>query len=499
LLSSLRTPWLLRRSSLLRFSSLRRLSSLLRQPWLLRLRIGAVGRSLLQSALVGLAAGLVGCLFVTGLERVQHLVLELGAGYVALRPAGEGMLSELPETEFRPWLLCILPAIGALGAGLLCTRFAPEARGGGADGIIEAFHVNGNVRRRVPFVKAVSSILCLGFGGSGGREGPIQQIGGGLGVLVARLLRVNARQRRVLLVAGMAAGVAAVFRTPLGAALLAVEVLYRDDFESEALVPAVLSSVVAYSVFISVFGESTLFAHAARYPFVPAHLPLYALMALALSGFGALFVIVLRGTSERFERARLPLWSKPALGGLLLGLTAVPILLVVGPLIGGAGRGVGILGGGYGAAQLAITGAPWLAHGWLGVELLLLLGVLKMLATSLTVGSGGSAGVFGPALSVGALLGGAWGRTAQILLDDSRIDPGSFALVGMATFWGGLAHCPLAALVLVCELAGSYDLLVPLMLASAVAFVALRNWSLYASQRTDRSPPIDAARPETVA
>jgi chloride channel protein, CIC family len=472
-----------------------RLGHLLQTQWLPRLQPGNAGRTLLYSALVGGAAGLVGSLFYAVLERVQHWVLELGAGYVALTAAGEGMLRELPTTPFRPWILCLLPAVGALIAGLISWKFAPETRGGGADGIIEAFHLGGNVRKRVPLVKAIASTFCLGFGGSGGREGPIMQIGGGLGATVARLLRLEPEQQRILLVAGMAAGVAAVFRTPLGAALLAVEILHRDDFESESLIPSVLASVVGYSVFISIFGESTLFAHAPRYPFVPSHLPLYILMALLLAGSGATFAALFRRTSDWFVQLRAPEWLKPAIGGLLLGCTAVPILIVAGPHIGGAGRGVGILGGGYGAAQLAITGAPWLSQGWAAVQVLLLLGALKMLATSFTVGSGGSAGVFGPSLSIGALLGGAFGRAAALLLDDPRIDPGAFALVGMAAFWGGLAHCPLAALVLVCELAGSYDLLVPLMLASAVSFVALRNSNLYASQRPARR--FDVERPSS--
>lgn len=463
-----------------------RLRELMQAKWLSRFHHGNAGRLLLHSALVGALAGAAGSLFCAILERVQHWVLELGAGYVALTAAGEGMVRELPTTPFRPWLLCLLPAVGALGAGLISWRFAPETRGGGADGIIEAFHLGGNVRKRVPFVKALASTLCLGFGGSGGREGPIMQIGGGLGAIAARALHLGPRQQRVLLVAGMAAGVAAVFRTPLGAALLAVEILHRDDFESEALIPSVIASVVGYSVFISIFGESTLFAHAPRYPFVPSQLPLYMLMALLLAGLGVAFVALFRGSSQRFAALRVPEWSKPAIGGALLGCSAVPLLLLAGPHIGGAGRGMGILGGGYGAAQLAITGAPWLAQGWMAVQVLVLLGLLKMLATSLTVGSGGSAGVFGPSLSIGALLGGAFGRAAQLVLDDPHVDPGAFALVGMAAFWGGLAHCPLAALVLVCELAGSYDLLVPLMLASAVSFVALRNTSLYVSQRPGR-------------
>jgi chloride channel protein, CIC family len=440
---------------------------------------------LLHSVLVGAAAGVVACLFYTSLEAVQRVVLEGMAGYTPLAAAGEGLIRETLSVPFRPWLLCLLPAVGALVGGLLSYYFAPETRGGGADGIIDAYHREGMVRKRVAVIKALSSICCLGFGGSGGREGPIMQVGGAVGSLVGRALRLDPKTQRTLLVAGIAAGVAALFRTPLGAALLAVEVLHRDRFESEALVPSVVASVVSYSIFISIFGESTLFAHAAHYPFVPGHLPLYMLMAWALSLSGIFFLAVFRAIERALLGVRLSEWAKPALGGLLLGLTTVPILVQVGPFIGGTGRGIGILGGGYGAAQLAITGSAWFANGWTAVELLCFLAFLKIVATALTVGSGGSAGAFGPILSVGAMLGGAFGRAVELLLEDPRIDPGSFALVGMATFWGGLAHCPLAALVLVCELTGSYDLLVPLMLASGVAFVLLRNHSLYSTQRAE--------------
>ncbi|MGO8995138.1 MAG: chloride channel protein [Polyangiaceae bacterium] len=440
-----------------------------------------LGRMLLHAALVGAAAGLIGSLFVAGLEIVQRVLLEGLTGYLPLKAAGELVLDSQPTT-WRPWLLWLIPALGALIGGAI-SRLAPETRGGGADAIIDSFHnQKGVVRRRVPGVKILASVFCLGTGGSGGREGPTMQIGGAIGSLVGRYLNVTDRERRILLVAGTAAGMAAVFRTPLGAALLAVEVLHRDDFESDALVPSVLASVVAYSVFISFFGEATLFDHAKRYPFVPAHLPLYALLAILLSVVASGFLGSLRATQRFTERAKLPDWVKPGVGGLALGLFATPIVMLIGPHVGQPGQGLGILGGGYGAAQVAITGAEWFPGGWNGVELLLMLGVVKIVATSLTVGTGGSAGDFGPSLVMGGLFGGAFGRAAQLLFHDPRLDPGAFALVGMGVFYGGLAHVPLASLVMTCELAGSYDLLVPLMLAEGIAFVMLRNRSLYHAQ-----------------
>jgi len=441
-----------------------------------------LGRTLLHTAAVGLAAGLVGSAFFAALEYTQSFLLEHLAGYSSLRANGERIFGERGPTVLHPIFVLMLPMVGALLAGLLC-QLAPETRGGGGDAMIHAFHHQGGVvRRRVIWIKAIASILTLGSGGSGGREGPTMQMGGAIGSAIGLGLKVSPRERRILMVAGVAAGMAAVFRTPLGAALLAAEILYRDDFEAEALIPAIMASVIAYSVVISIFGESTLFARAPRYLFIPKHLPLYALLAVLIAAIASMFLAALRTVQRLSARSSLPFWAQPAAGGLALGVFAVPLILLVGGHFGTPGHALGILGGGYGAAQVAITGADWLPGGWRGVEFLLFLCGAKLLATSLTVGTGGSAGDFGPSLVLGALFGGAFGRAAAVLLHDPSIDPGAFALVGMGTFYGGLAHVPISSLIMVSELAGSYDLLVPLMLAEGIAFVALRKRFLYEAQ-----------------
>jgi CIC family chloride channel protein len=459
----------------------RLLSALLATATPIDLRI--VGRTLLHAALVGAAAGVISAVFFAALEIVERLVLGSLAGYMPIRARGETFLEGHEAGVFRPWLLLFLPAAGALLSGLLTAKAAPEAKGGGGDAMIEAFHhQSGVIRPRVMWVKALASIFTLGTGGAGGREGPTMLIGGSLGSFVGRTLRVGARERRILMIAGVAAGISAIFRTPLGAALLATEVLYRDDFESDALIPALLASVVSYSVFIYFFGEHTLFAHSPHYPFVPAHLPLYGLLSLLLALVGAVFLKSMHGVQAFAKRSGLPLWVRPAVGGLALGLLTTPVIILTGKYLNLPGHGIGLLGGGYGAAQAAITGAPWLPEGWLAVQILLGLCAGKIIATSLTVGSGGSAGDFAPTLAIGGLFGGAFGRAAQLLIQDARIDPGAFALVGMGTLYGGIAHVPLSALVIICELAGSYDLLVPMMLAQGIAFIALRKQSLYPAQ-----------------
>jgi CIC family chloride channel protein len=450
-----------------------------------------VGRMLFHAAIVGVAAGLMGAAFFAALEVVQRLILEDLGGYRPLRAHGETFLPELSGVRhFRPWLLLLVPAIGALASGII-SELAPETRGGGGDAMINAFHrQDGVVRKRVAWVKALASIFTLGTGGSGGREGPTLQIGGALGSTCGWLLRVDARERRILMVSGVAAGISAVFRTPLGAALLAVEVLYRDDFESDALIPAVLASVVAYSVVITIFGEATMFASPGHFPFVIKHLPLYALLALMVSALAVMFLSSLRTVQRVTASLAIPRWARPGLGGLALGVFCVPIILFVGWRVAQPGQGLGLLGGGYGAVQLAISGSDWLPIGWAGVGLLAGLCLAKIIASSLTIGSGGSAGDFAPALVIGGLFGGAFGRAAQMLLNDPHIQPGAFALVAMGTFYGGIAHVPLSSLVLVCELAGSYDLLVPLMLAEGIAFVVLRRRSLYRAQlATQRDSP----------
>lgn len=446
-----------------------------------------VGRSLWHAAVVGLAAGVVGVLFVRGLELVEGALLEGLVGYEPLRAGGEP--APHARGSFRWWLLPLVLTGGGLVAGWLM-RQAPETRGGGADATLEAYHSGaGVVRNRVLWVKLLASWATLGSGGAGGREGPTIQLGGAVGSLMSRALSLGPRERRILLLAGAAAGISAVFRTPLGAALLAVELVYSDGFEHDALVPAVLASVMSFAIATTLHPEGVLLANLPRYPFVPVHLPLYALLALFTSLGAVLFLTIYAKVKGAFAAlTRVPPWLHPALGGLLLGALVVPLLWLSTALLDSPPHGLGILGGGYGLVQVAITGAPWLDRSWAAVGLLGVMLVVKALATALTVGSGGSAGDFAPSMAMGGLIGGAFGRAAQLLLDDPRLDAGAFVLVGMGAFYGGIAHAPLAALVLVCELAGTYDLLVPAMFAQGIAFVALRGRSLYHAQRPSPRP-----------
>jgi CIC family chloride channel protein len=459
--------------------------ALLAQESPLELRL--LGRALLHAGAVGIAAGVIGALFFAGLEVVQRLLLGGIAGFEPLRARGETFLPPGPERVLKPALLVFVPALGALASGLLTSFLAPEAAGGGGDAAIDAYHHGGVIRRRVIPVKGLAALLALSAGGAGGREGPTMQIGAAIGALVGRLLPASRAERRVLLVAGIAAGIAAVFRTPLGAALLATEMLYRDDFEADALVPAIFASVVSYSIVIALFGESTLFGALPRFPFVPGHLVLYALLALVVSVAALAFVSALRSVQRLSALLPVPLWARPALGGLVMGLLGTAVVLWMGRSHGPAAAGFGVMGGGYGTLQAAMSGADWMPAGGGAVLLLAGVAVAKIAAAAFTIGTGAAAGDFAPSLTIGGLVGAAFGVAARSLLADPSIQPAAFALVGMGTFYGGLAHAPLSALVLVAELAGSYDLLVPMMLAIGIAYVALRNHSLYPAQVPGRS------------
>jgi CIC family chloride channel protein len=239
--------------------------------------------------------------------------------------------------------------------------------------------------------------------------------------------------------------------------------------------------VTAYSIFTTVFGQGHLFAVRADYVFEPHLLPLYATMAVLLAGFGLLWIKTFYGVERRvFARVRAPRWLKPAIGGLALGMLALAI--------------PHCLGIGYGWVQDALRDPDDVSRilpiGWRGAGLLLGIGLAKMLATSLTVGSGGSGGVFAPSIVIGGLLGGAFGLAMHTLMPQVVTQPSKFVLVGMASFYAGVGHVPLAALVIVCELAGSYDLLVPLMLGVMITYLLLRRHSLYEKQvKTAKDSP----------
>ncbi len=443
------------------------------------------GRATVCSPVVGMVAGLGAVAFLLALDATQRVLLGGLLGF-HMPPTGEG--SAGPVTSPHPWWLVLLvPTIGGLISGLIVFSLAPEAEGHGTDALVRAFHRGGGqIRGRVPIIKAVASVITIGSGGSAGQEGPIAQIGAGFGSALARLLKLTPGERRLLMLSGAAGGIGAIFRAPLGGALFAGEVLYATTAtESVALLPCLASSIVAYSTFALFITPQPIFI----VPDLAFHgfreIPLFTIFAFLCAAVGWLYVKVFYGLRDRFFHPMpIPRHVKPAVGGFLLGLMALAL--------------PELMTGGYGWVQWGAIGMPseFFREGampfgpgvrpfvpQMGFRMLALLALMKIVSTGLTISSGGSGGVFGPSVFIGGMLGGAAGQFfREFLPRGDLIDPAAFALVGMGGFFAGVSKTPLASIVMVCEMTGHYRLLVPLMLVCGLNVALSRGWTLYEEQ-----------------
>ncbi len=416
---------------------------------------------------VGAMTGLGAIAFYAGIEALQHLLLRVLAGFSLPAPAGEDLFDG-PAGPFRPWLLFVFLGAVGLFTGWLLRRFLPQTRHGGTDGtdtMIKSFHQQeGHLPPAVPIMKVGTSILTIAAGGSAGREGPISLLGAGCGSWLASRLGLSAKERRILLLAGAAGGLGAIFRAPLGGALTAVEVIYREDFEAEALLPSIVSSVVSYSLFTLVFGAEPIFGIPSFEFSDIRELPVYALLGLVCAVTGWFYVRTFRAIKYKvFWPLTDRLGFMPALG---LGGLAMACL---------GYRFPELLGGGTGWLEMAMLGK-------LSVTMMAGMILGKTVATSVVIGSGMSGGMFAPALFVGGMAGGVVGSLGQRFFPSVVAEPGGYVLVGMAALFAGIANAPIGPLVMVCELTQGYGLLAPLMLATAVTLVLGRHASLYENQ-----------------
>lgn len=443
-----------------------------------RAEVGHGARWLFYCAIVGAVAGCAALAFEALSSAGVRVLLERLAGWTPAQPGADA-----PATSSVPgnlWLLALVPALGGLLSGTLVAWLAPEASGHGTDAAIDAYHNRGGViRPRVPLVKILASALTLGSGGSGGREGPIAQVGAGFGSFVAGRLRLSSADRRVLLAAGMGAGIGSIFRAPLAGALFAAEILYATaEFEASVLIPACVSSIIAYAVFTLVHGPGTLFETPELAFSNPLELVAYFGLALVLVAYGYVYVRALYGTHAAFGRWRVPAALKPAIGGLATGCIAVALYL-----LSRNAESLSVLGFGYGVIQHVLD-APHSAA--VGAGLLALIALGKIVTTSTTIGSGGSAGVFGPSMVIGGCAGGAVGLLLHEQFPEVVRQPATFVVVGMAGFFAGIAKTPISSLVMVSEITGSYALLVPSMWVCALTFSMSRGWRLYSKQVSAR-------------
>ncbi|MBN9622425.1 MAG: chloride channel protein [Actinobacteria bacterium] len=348
-----------------------------------------------------------------------------------------------------PFVVLVVPIVGGLLYGPLVYRFAPEARGHGVPEVMLAVHQNeGRIRGRVPIVKSLASAICIGAGGSVGREGPIVQIGSAIGSGLGQLAGLAGDNTRLLVACGAAGGIGATFNAPIAGVFFGLELILRD-WETRSFGLVVLAGVVATAVGRIAFGSEAFLTLPAFTLVSGWEYPLYVLLGLVAAVVGVAFIRVLYGMEDVADKVwRGSAWLRPAAGGILLGL----VLLALPEM--------------YGVGYPVLEGA---IHGEYVVGLLLAFLAGKILATSLTMAIGGSGGVFAPSLFIGAMLGSAFGIGAHDLLPGVTAGAGAYGLVGMAAVFAAAGRAPITAVLIVFELTGDYSIILPLMLAVVVA------------------------------
>ena len=424
-------------------------------------------RLLLLAIPTGIIAGLGSVFFYSALDLSRHFFLDYLSGYRPEGPGGETSLFAPTTQPFIRWMLLVIPTVGGLISGWLIYAFAPEAEGHGTDAALEAYHFkDARIRVRVPLIKTIASAITIGSGGSGGREGPIAQIGAGFGSIIAQKLYLRTEERRILMMAGMSAGIGSIFHAPLAGAIFAAEILYRDiDMEYELLVPSAITSVVAYCIFSLFFGFGSLFI-TPQYEFHhSAEILPYTVLAVAVAYFSRFYARIFYFIRDMFVKIPCMPHLKPAIGGFMTG--------VIGYFLPQA------IYTGYGVLQDAFDGK-------LAVATLLLVAAGKIFTTSFSIASGGSGGVFGPSVVIGGTLGGAIGLLLQRLLPGLVPNPEAYVIVGMAGFFASAASTPFSTVIMVSEMTGNYELLLPAVWVSTLAFLLKGEKGIYEKQLTTR-------------
>lgn len=415
------------------------------------------------------------------------VVVGIGSGYGAvvfrwlISTAHYGFFGGMQAA--LPWLgryyVILVPAAGGLLVGPLIYFFAREAKGHGVPEVMLAvMHDGGRIRPRVSVVKSLASAICIGSGGSAGREGPIVQIGSALGSTLGQVLRLSEERVRLLVACGAAGGISATFNAPIAGVLFALEVILRD-FSARSFALVVLSSVSSVVISHIYLGDQPAFQIAQVYTLVSAwELPLYFVLGLMAGLAGRAFIWALYRTEDLFDGWRFPEYLKPVAGGLLVGTIGVWYPQV------------------FGVGYEAIDGA---LAGQIAIALLWTLVLAKLFSTSITIGSGGSGGVFAPSLFIGAMLGGAFGNLVHGALPGITAAGGAYALVGMGAVFAGAAHAPMTAIIILFEMTGDYRIIGPLMIATVVSSLLsefISRKSIYTLKLIRRGVDVIGARPD---
>jgi CIC family chloride channel protein len=397
-------------------------------------------------AILAVLVGLAGGFGAVGFRYLIALIQGLAYGSTS---------DLLTVVQAIPWYWKVwVPALGGLVVGPIVYFGAREAKGHGVPEVMEAVALrSGFMRKRLVLIKSLVSAICIGTGGSVGREGPIVQIGSAIGSTIGQLLRVSADRLRTLVGCGAAAGIAATFNAPIAGSMFALEIVL-GEFGIATFSPIVISSVVATAVSRHFLGNTPAFI-VPEYNLVSAwELIFYVMMGIFCAAVAVAFTRVLYSMEDYWDQLKVPNYLKAAIGGLLLGVTGVFLPQV--------------LGVGYGGIDLALMNQlAW----WL---LLLLVG-FKILATSVTIGSGGSGGIFAPSLFVGAMAGGLFGNVVHHLFPSITASPGAYSIVGMGAVVSGTTHGPMSAILILFEMTDNYTIILPLMICCIMGSMVSRQ------------------------
>ena len=398
-----------------------------------------------HSTLAVLAAfvGLIGGLGAVGFRYLIDFIQYISYG-------GSGNILKLVDSI--PWGIRILiPAIGGLFVGPMVYFLAREAKGHGVPEVMEAVALrSGTIRKRVVVVKTLVSAISIGTGGSVGREGPVVQIGSAIGSVTGQLLKISADRIRTLVGCGAAAGIAATFNAPIAGTMFALEIVL-GDFGLATFSPIVISSVAATAISRHFLGDTPAFSVPGYELISPWELPLYVVLGFFCALVAVTFTRSLYYAEDIFEKIKFPEYLKASIGGLILG-----VMSLLYPYI---------LGVGYPAIHLALTQE-------LGLWTMLVLILFKILATSITIGSGGSGGIFAPSLLMGAMTGGFFGSVVHYIFPGITASPGAYSIVGMAAVVSGTTRGPLCSMLILFEMTGDYNIILPLMITCIISTLA---------------------------
>ncbi|NPA58490.1 MAG: CBS domain-containing protein [Aquificae bacterium] len=418
---------------------------------------------------IGIFAGIFGVFFLKAIHFFTEIFLVDFAGYHPPRPIGEGGSLYYQFVMEHPYLIPISTALGGLLVGIMVHFFSPESAGVGTDAAIKAFHERKELGLKTAFWKLITSAITIGSGQVSGKEGPIALIGASIGSFVGKLFNLSEKERNIALAVGLGAGIGGVFKAPFAGAIISSEVFYKKDFETETLIPAFIASFVAFIIVASVFGFSPLF-------FI--HLPPftgfslydavgYILLGIITSLIARLMIFALDTARETFERLEVHPVFKPAIGGFLVGMIGMTVPIAIGT--------------GYGWLQLIMMNNLEFFPPWKIVISVFLV----IAAFALTLGSGGSGGVFGPSLVIGGLTGASVYFFLHDLLnfpESSTLNLTAFTVVGMVATFAAAAKAPLSTIILVAEITGGYQLLVPATISVAISHFLSGEKSIFKSQ-----------------